>query len=149
MELTEARVKVPWMPASGSSIVTTYLDKSEDPCHPALIPLKAPELPSPNVVTARLSAGRKTVHGVPLVKVNMAPNHVVEPVTGIPVQSPEGSAVKTVRTTLAERSSATASQYHQSKTVLLTGDSFGASSCVPVDINCTVLTLADGVPGMT
>lgn len=137
------------MPALGSSIDMTYLDMSDDPVHATSIPLKEPELPSPTVFTARLSAGRKTVQGVPFVKVNIAPNHVVEPVMGMPVQRPEGSAVKTVSTTLADKSSATASQYHQSKTVLLTGDSFGASSWEPVDWNCTVLVLGDGVPGMT
>ncbi len=58
---------------------------SDTPVHATFSPLKGPELSSPTVFTARLSAGKKTVQGVPFVNVNIAPNHVVEPVMGMPI----------------------------------------------------------------
>ena len=108
-----------------------------------------PDEPSPTDTTVSFSAGKKMLSSVPFASVNIAANHVAVPISGMPVQSPDASAVKTVMTALALRSDATASKYHQSKTVLLTAPSFGESKPEPEDVYWEVTGPVAAWPGMT
>ena len=55
---TEVNTRVPFIPRSGESTVTTYCDKSGAPFHWKPVPFQIPDEPSPSVTTVASPALR-------------------------------------------------------------------------------------------